>query len=95
MDRVGLLYSRTPKVTIQIVSEVVLQKLLQAALSLGNVPGYLFIKRSCLQFSPTPFKKKKSKTEYVILFDTRDFACVIKSFGMGRLFLELRGDRAV
>lgn len=24
MDRVGLLYSRTPKVTIQIVSEVVL-----------------------------------------------------------------------
>lgn len=94
MDRVGLLYSRTPKVTIQIVSEVVLQKLLQAALSLGNVTGYLFIKRSCLQFSPTPFKKKH-KTEYVILFDTRDFACVIKSFGMGRLFLELRGDRAV
>lgn len=47
-----------------------------------------------MQFSPAPFKKKQ-KTEYVILGDTRDFACVIKSFGMGRLFLELRGDRAV
>ena len=46
-----------------------------------------------MQFSPTPFKKKKN--EYVILGDTRDFACVIKSFGMGRLFLELQGDRAV
>lgn len=48
MDSVELLYSRTPKVTILIVSEVVLQKLLQAALSLGNVTGYLFIKRNCL-----------------------------------------------
>lgn len=47
-----------------------------------------------MQFSATPFKKKK-KTEYVIVFDTRDFSCVIKSLGMGRLFLELRGDRAV
>lgn len=37
------------KVTILIVVEIVLQRVPQAALSLGNVTGYLTIKRKWLQ----------------------------------------------
>lgn len=51
-----------------------------------------------MPLSPTPFKKKNKKKhcEYVILLDTRDFACVIKLRILEwEDYLELWGDRAV